>query len=89
MDLSTPAASWTLFWTITRLLALAVLATEALFLVRRSRATSPEGTPASRFVWVATPAVLLAGLSLWCLFALPSPRGSAAPAAQASLTLHR
>ncbi len=89
MDLSSPAASWTLFWTITRLAALAVLATEAAFLLRRARTASAEGTPTSRFAWVATPALLLAGLSFWCLSTLPAPRSSGAPSAQASLTLHR
>ena len=90
MDLSSPAASWTLFWTITRFAALAVLATEAMFLLRRARSTPEEGTPGSRFVWSATPALLLAGLAVWCLAALPAPRAPApTKVAAASLTLQR
>ena len=90
MDLSTPAASWTLFWTITRAAALAVIATEAIFLFRRARSATAEPTPVSRFVWAATPALLLAGLSLWCLDSLPSPRSlKPTPVAAASLNLQR
>ena len=76
MDLSSPATSLVLFWTITRAVALAVLATEAVFLLRRARTVQPEATGTSRFVWSATPALVLAGLALWCLAALPSPRAS-------------
>jgi hypothetical protein len=90
MDLNNPASSWALFWTILRLAALGVLATEAIFLLRRSRKPADEATPAARFVWSATPALVLAGLAVWCLAALPSPRASAgAPLASASLNLHR
>jgi hypothetical protein len=84
MDLSSPVTSLVLFWTITRAAALAVLATEAVFLLRRARSAHPEGTGTSRFVWSATPALMLAGLSLWCLVALPAPRSSSAPVAFAS-----
>ena len=86
MDLSSPATSLVLFWTITRAVALAVLATEALFLLRRSRSLLPEATSTSRFVWSATPALILAGLSVWCLASLPAPRASsgAGPTAVAS-----
>ena len=86
MDLSSPATSLVLFWTITRAVALAVLATEALFLLRRSRNLLPEATATSRLVWSATPALVLAGLSLWCLASLPSVRApsGAGPTAIAS-----
>ena len=80
MDMASPAASWTLFWTITRAVALAVLATEAVFLLRRARHAHPEPTTASRFFWAVTPALLVAGLSFWCLAALPSPRALRATA---------
>jgi hypothetical protein len=53
--------------------ALSVLATEALFLWTRRRDPAPAGTAAqslARVFWAATPAVLLAGLALWCLAAL-------------------
>ena len=88
MDLSSPATSLVLFWTITRMICVAVVATEAYFLLRRARSTTPEAGTTSRLVWSATPALLLAGLSLLCLSALPSPRGSSGsgPIAYASST---
>jgi hypothetical protein len=91
MDLASPAASWALFWTITRAVALAVLATEAVFVVLRAR-SHKEQAPVSRVVWAATPAVLLAGLALWCLMALPGPRSAPPDAialATSSTALHR
>src|SRR2546421_3751034 len=88
MDLPSPAASWTLFWAITRAAALAVLATEAVFLLPPARSAAAEGTPTARLFWAATPALLLAGLSLWCLSALPAPRATQENA-HASLTLRR
>jgi hypothetical protein len=89
MDLASPSTSYLLFWTITRAAALAVLATEGLFLLRRSRAAHAEGTPASRFVWAVTPAILLAGLSLFCLMAMPAPRAASQADFAASSPLHR
>ena len=75
MDLSAPETSLVLFWTVTRVICVAVVATEAWFLLRRARSTTAEAGTTSRLVWSATPALLLAGLSLWCLAALPAPRG--------------
>jgi len=70
MDLSSPATAHLLFWTILRLAALAVVATEGLFLLRRARMPI-EGGPGSRLVWSATPALILSGLAFWCSFAIP------------------
>ena len=67
-------------WTIARFAALAVVATEALFLWTRRRA--PAGAPVapatSRLVWSLTPALLLAGLAFWCFVSVA--QGGAAPA---------
>jgi len=70
MDFSTPATAHLALWTITRLAALAVLVTEALFLWSRRSEPSSAGPLTARFVWAATPALILAGLSLWCLGSL-------------------
>ena len=67
-------------WTIARFAALAVVATEALFLwSRRSEPAGALAAPAtSRFVWSITPALLLAGLAFWCFVSVA--QGGAAPA---------
>ena len=52
-------------WTIARFAALAVLATEALFLWTRRRG-SQEHAGQSRVFWALIPALLLAGLCVWC-----------------------
>jgi len=69
MDLSAPETAPILLWTLMRGAALAVLATEAIFLWTRRREAEPvtAGQAAARLFWAATPAVLLAGLALWCL----------------------
>ena len=51
-------------WTIARFAALAVLATETLFIWTR-RGKTPHAGP-SRAFWALTPALILAGLCLWC-----------------------
>lgn len=52
-------------WTIARLAAVFVLATEAVFLfARRSRPDAHSGR--SRVFWAVTPALILAGLCVWC-----------------------
>ena len=78
MDVTSPETATLGIWTIARFAALAVLATEALFLYTRSNEGGPDarlrrgdrvpvtGSVASRFFWALTPAVLLAGLCLWC-----------------------
>jgi hypothetical protein len=69
MEIAAPETSAILLWTVLRGAALAVLATEAIFLAMRSREAQP-GTPAlqaaSRIFWALTPALLLAGLAFWC-----------------------
>jgi hypothetical protein len=79
MDMAAPENAAILLWTVLRGAALAVLATEAIFLAMRLRET-PERTSAlqsaSRIFWALTPAVLLAGLALWCAATLSgSPLG--------------
>jgi hypothetical protein len=64
MDVISPETATLGIWTIARFAALAVVATEALFLFLRRRDNSPQGP--SRVFWALTPAVLLAGLCFWC-----------------------
>ena len=66
MDVTSPETATLGIWTIARFAALAVLATEALFLYTRPREQAVHGPIGSRFFWALTPAVLLAGLCLWC-----------------------
>lgn len=78
MDVTSPATATLGIWTIARFAALAVLATEALFLYTRNRDGGHDAglrpgdhVPGSelivsRFFWALTPAVLLAGLCFWC-----------------------
>jgi heme/copper-type cytochrome/quinol oxidase subunit 2 len=70
MEFVKPESATLLLWTLMRGAALAVLATEAIFLWTRRHepqvAMSP-GQAAARLFWAVTPAVLLAGLALWCL----------------------
>ncbi|TMB28559.1 MAG: hypothetical protein E6J62_17530 [Deltaproteobacteria bacterium] len=58
---------------------MAVLATEAIFLAMRLRESQEKISAqkgASRIFWALTPAVLLAGLALWCAATLSaSPSG--------------
>jgi heme/copper-type cytochrome/quinol oxidase subunit 2 len=76
MDLSAPETASILLWTLMRGAALAVLATEAIFLWTRRREPEPTAAQAAaRLFWAVTPAVLLAGLALWCLSSIA---GSAA-----------
>ena len=63
MDVTSPETATLGIWTIARFAALAVLATEALFLYTRPRAQPAYGPGV---FWALTPAVLLAGLCLWC-----------------------
>jgi hypothetical protein len=65
MHVTSPEIATLGIWTIARFAALAVVATEALFLYTRPReqAAGPTG---ARFFWAVTPAVLLAGLCFWC-----------------------
>jgi len=68
MDFSAPETAPILLWTLMRGAAVAVLATEAIFLWTRRREPVPSAAQAAgRLFWAATPAILLAGLALWCL----------------------
>jgi len=79
MDFSAPETAPILLWTLMRGAALAVLATEAIFLwTRRGEPQPSAAQAAARLFWAATPAVLLAGLSLWCLASITA--SAAAPA---------
>jgi hypothetical protein len=64
MDVTSPETATLGIWTIARFAALAVLATEALFLYTRPSEQPAYAGP--RFFWALTPAVLLAGLCFWC-----------------------
>jgi hypothetical protein len=64
MEVTSPETATLAIWTIARFAALAVLATEALFFHARRR--DPQPRPASGAFWALTPALLLAGLCLWC-----------------------
>ncbi len=70
MDVPSPETATLGIWTIARFAALAVLATEALFVFVRRREAQSYGP--SRVFWALTPAVLLAGVCFWCtLFVSP------------------
>jgi hypothetical protein len=82
MDVSTAQLG---IWTIARFAALAVIATEALFLYARRREPATVDAPASsRLFWAATPALLLAGLAFWCFVSVA--QGNAAAPIVAQLT---
>ena len=69
MQTAAPETAAILLWTVLRGAALAVLATEAIFLAMRLRETQERTSArqaASRIFWALTPAVILAGLALWC-----------------------
>jgi hypothetical protein len=70
MEATSPVTATLAIWTIARAAAVAVLATEALFFWTRRRAGGQEPAPGapgvSRIFWALTPALLLAGLCLWC-----------------------
>jgi hypothetical protein len=69
MDVPSPETATLGIWTIARFAAIAVLATEALFLFARRRGAQSYGP--SRVFWALTPALLLAGLCFWCTVAVP------------------
>jgi len=91
MEFSTPERATLLLWTLMRGVALAVLATEAIFLWMRRREPEPALSPvqaAARIVWAATPALLLAGLALWCLSSVVAA-GASGASAMAQLAVPR
>jgi len=79
METAAPGTAAILLWTVLRGAALAVLATEGLFLAMRLRETQEKTSAlqaASRIFWALTPAVLLAGLAFWCAATLSAgPQG--------------
>jgi hypothetical protein len=83
MDVISPDTATLGVWTIARFAALAVLATEAVFVYARRR--EPRAYAPSRVFWALTPAVLLAGLCLWCTSYVASARRAPAAAAVAQL----
>ena len=72
MEVTSPETATLAIWTIARFAALAVLATEATFFLARRRDPAPR--PVSRVFWALTPAVILAGLCLWCSAAVSARR---------------
>ena len=88
MQIAAPETAAILLWTVLRGAALAVLATEAIFLAMRLRETQVKISPlqaASRIFWALTPAVLLAGLAFWCAATLSGSPSDPLPSI-ASLT---
>ena len=74
MDVTSPETATLGIWTIARFAALAVLATEALFLYSRKSEWGHDAPlrggdhvpRTSRIFWALTPAVILLGLCFWC-----------------------
>jgi len=67
MHVTSPETATLGIWTIARFAALAVLATEALFLYARRRdPQAVRAPPGARILWALTPAVILLGLCFWC-----------------------
>ena len=83
MEFATPESATLLLWTLMRGAALVVLATEAIFLWMKRREPEAAMSPvqaAARVFWAATPALLLAGLALWCLSSVVASGASSASA---------
>jgi heme/copper-type cytochrome/quinol oxidase subunit 2 len=85
MDATSPATATLAIWTIARAAAVAVLATEALFLWSRRRNASAGGERPSRVFWALTPALLLAGLCFWCTASVSAGRAAGPTPALAQL----
>ena len=83
MEVTSPETATLAIWTIARFAALAVLATEALFFYARRR--DPQPRPPARIFWAMTPALVLAGLCLWCTVSLSDRRAASAAGAVAQL----
>ena len=80
MDVTSPETATLGIWTIARFAALAVLATEALFLYARRRdAREAPGPAGSRLFWALTPAALLLGLCFWCTVFVSAGRSAPGP----------
>src|SRR4051812_19010470 len=74
MDATSPATATLAIWTIARAAAVAVLATEALFLWSRRNKAAEARPGVSRIFWALTPALLLAGLCFWCTASVSARR---------------
>ena len=83
MEVTSAETATLAIWTIARFAALAVLATEATFFLLRRR--DPQPRPPSAVFWALTPALLLAGLCLWCTLAVSARNAPAALSAVAQL----
>jgi uncharacterized RDD family membrane protein YckC len=81
MDVTSPETATLGIWTIARFAALAVLATETLFLyAHRREPRAPRGPAGARFFWALTPAAILLGLCFWCTIFVSAARSSPGPA---------
>jgi hypothetical protein len=85
MDATSLSSATLAIWTIARAAAVAVLATEALFLWARRADTERVAAGPSRVFWALTPALLLAGLCLWCTASLEARRARGPATAVAQL----
>ena len=83
MEVTSPETATLAIWTIARLAALAVLATEVLFFYARRR--DPQPRPPARIFWALIPALILAGLCFWCTVSLSDRRAALAAGAVAQL----
>jgi hypothetical protein len=85
MEATSPVTATLAIWTIARAAAVAVLATEALFLWARRKGPARSSYGPSRIYWALTPALLLAGLCFWCTASLEARRAQGAFPAVAQL----
>ena len=83
MEVTSPETATLAIWTIARFAALAVLASEALFLYARRR--DPQPRPPSHVFWALVPALVLAGLCFWCTVAVADRATASARSAVAQL----
>jgi hypothetical protein len=90
MDVTSPEIATLGIWTIARFAAIAVLATEALFLYARRKEGGHDArlrrgdhvpvTAGARLFWALTPAALLLGLCFWCSVFVSAARSATGPA---------
>jgi heme/copper-type cytochrome/quinol oxidase subunit 2 len=73
MEATSNVTAMLAIWTIARAAAVAVLATEALFIWSRRKDPERAAGP-SRIFWALTPALLLAGLCFWCTASVSARR---------------
>jgi heme/copper-type cytochrome/quinol oxidase subunit 2 len=85
MEATSNVTAMLAIWTIARAAAVAVLATEALFLWSRRADPSRASAGPSRIFWALTPALLLAGLCFWCTASVSARRAGGPSVAVAQL----